>query len=150
MNPERLKKLQAQAAQVRIGGKGELSDLKKKKCFCCSFVRWSTNFVFVFVSIFRNSTTKEEDRAPNCGHGWQEAAIDIEETRCESNSGHWGSQHDQERRHRHPFQQSSHSSFFELQHIRHHRTYRDQKCKWRRFPRAFCKRLCSGRLFSLF
>lgn len=27
MNPERLKKLQAQVAQVRIGGKGELRQL---------------------------------------------------------------------------------------------------------------------------
>jgi hypothetical protein len=34
MNPEKLKKLQAQAAEIRIGGKGnELCCKTRKKCF---------------------------------------------------------------------------------------------------------------------
>lgn len=40
MNPEKLKKLQAQAALVRIGGKGEYSNQRRfssKKHFCCNY-----------------------------------------------------------------------------------------------------------------
>lgn len=82
MNPEKLKKLQAQAALVRIGGKGELT----------FFAAFYQRIVFVVAknifmgmtifSFFRHSPTQEEDCSSVNRNRRQEIAVDPQETRC--------------------------------------------------------------------
>lgn len=94
MNPEKLKKLQAQAAEVRIGGKGEMS---------VKFAKTIRDFVvFYFAHTMlnkssRHAATQEESHPPEHRHWRQEVAAVAEEARHEQYSRHWGGQHVQER-----------------------------------------------------
>lgn len=80
MNPEKLKKLQAQAELVRIGGKGMESDSNKWKIsrkFKSIFARifldafaLSADSCHRTIDPFRNSSSQEEDRPPDRRNRW--------------------------------------------------------------------------------
>lgn len=146
MNPEKLKKLQAQAILVRIGGKGEITwingALSDANCFVpevCIFLR---NLELTLInSSSRYTTTKEEDCSPNGRYWRQEVTINAEEARRQHDPGNRGSQHVQIRWNCHPLQQSSHSGISSKQRLRRHRTFRIENCKICRFPRVPLRRL---------
>lgn len=106
MNPEKLKKLQAQAAEVRIGGKGEYWQYFRK-----NYARNSHKFYFVmlfFSQACRDVRRKLFIKAPapmirNCSNHWRNSAWTVfqaskrstctrtmgESTRARRQISHW-------------------------------------------------------------
>lgn len=144
MNPEKLKKLQAQAALVRIGGKGmnyrRFSLFSEATWFCLRFfakflLLHRQNSCFSEIRHFRNTSSQEEGCPPDRGHRRQEVAINAQETRLQQHCRNRRSQSFQERRICDSLQQSSNAGIAAEQRLRHQRTLRKQERKKINFPR---------------